>query len=329
MNVLFLKNLAAKTHRGLRGRVEQGRSGGGLCYGYDVVKATDDAGEPLRGERTVNEQEADVVRRVFRDFAAGISPRAIAKRLNDEGIPGPSDRLWNDSTVRGHAKRGAGLLNNELYIGRLVWNRLRYVKNPSRPASGYRGSTRRTNGSSRTCRSFGIVDDALWRAVKNRQERTRRKARATVITAVRQARANRLNGTHRPRHLLSGPLECGVCGGSYAMRGQARYGCSNHVMNGSCVNGRGIRRTVLDEAGVGRVEGETDGARGGGLVQAGHGRRRNRLNRLNRERRASGEEDRQELAGGEEEDEGDGRRDRGRRITSGAWWTGSASSRFA
>ena len=31
MNALFLKDLAAKTHRGLRGRVEQGRSGGGLC----------------------------------------------------------------------------------------------------------------------------------------------------------------------------------------------------------------------------------------------------------------------------------------------------------
>ena len=100
MNALFLKDLAAKTHRGLRGRVEQGRSGGGLCYGYDVVKATDDAGEPVRGDRTVNEQEADIARRVFRDFAAGISPRAIAKRLNDEGIPGPSNRLWNDSTVR-------------------------------------------------------------------------------------------------------------------------------------------------------------------------------------------------------------------------------------
>jgi site-specific DNA recombinase len=34
MNALFLKDLAAKTHRGLRGRVEDGKSGGGLCYGY-------------------------------------------------------------------------------------------------------------------------------------------------------------------------------------------------------------------------------------------------------------------------------------------------------
>lgn len=31
MNALFLKDLAAKTHRGLRGRVEGGKSGGGLC----------------------------------------------------------------------------------------------------------------------------------------------------------------------------------------------------------------------------------------------------------------------------------------------------------
>ena len=38
MNALFLKDLADKTRRGLRGRVEQGRSGGGLCYGYRIVE---------------------------------------------------------------------------------------------------------------------------------------------------------------------------------------------------------------------------------------------------------------------------------------------------
>ena len=39
MNALFLKDLAEKTHRGLRGRIEDGKSAGGLCYGYRVVKA--------------------------------------------------------------------------------------------------------------------------------------------------------------------------------------------------------------------------------------------------------------------------------------------------
>jgi site-specific DNA recombinase len=93
MNALFLKDLAAKTHRGIRGRVEKGKSGGGLSYGYDVVKYINAEGEPIRGERTVNEAEAEIIRSVFRDFAAGISPRAIARRLNDEAIPGPDVAL--------------------------------------------------------------------------------------------------------------------------------------------------------------------------------------------------------------------------------------------
>jgi hypothetical protein len=28
-------------------------------------------------------------------------------------------------------KRGTGIINNELYIGQLIWNRLRYIKDPS------------------------------------------------------------------------------------------------------------------------------------------------------------------------------------------------------
>ena len=36
MNAPFLKDLAAKTHRDLRGRVEAGKSGGGICHGYET-----------------------------------------------------------------------------------------------------------------------------------------------------------------------------------------------------------------------------------------------------------------------------------------------------
>src|SRR5712664_578474 len=85
MNALFLKDLAAKTHRGLRGRVEKGKAGGGRCYGYDVVKRTDSEGEPVRGERRINEAEAAIVGRIFREFAVGKSPRAIATDLNRAG----------------------------------------------------------------------------------------------------------------------------------------------------------------------------------------------------------------------------------------------------
>ncbi|SLN75018.1 Transposon gamma-delta resolvase [Roseivivax jejudonensis] len=125
MNQIFLKDLGAKTHRGLRGRVEAGRSGGGNAYGYDVVRRLGADGDPVKGEREINPAEAEIVRRIFRDFADGASPIAIAHALNAESIPGPRGKLWRDTAIRGHRTRGTGILNNELYIGRRIWNRMR------------------------------------------------------------------------------------------------------------------------------------------------------------------------------------------------------------
>ncbi len=292
MNALFLKDLAAKTHRGLRGRVEAGKSGGGICYGYDVVRLHDDAGEPIRGERSIDEAEAEIVRRIFREFAQGTSPRVIARRLIGDGIPGPKGRLWTDSVLRGHAKRGTGLLNNELYIGRLVWNRQRFMKNPD---TGKRVA--RINPPEEwiiaEVPELRILDDELWQAAKARQGEISENY-ATAIAATRAAQANNLNSTLRPRYLLSGLLECGVCGGSYAKRGQDRYGCSNHVMSGSCANSRTIRRVEIEErvmAGLKEKLMEPEAAAEAMKAYA------EETNRLNRERRALGATDRKELAG--------------------------------
>jgi hypothetical protein len=48
-----------------------------------VVRETNADGDAIRGGRCINEAEAAVVLRMFRDFAAGRSPRAIARDLND------------------------------------------------------------------------------------------------------------------------------------------------------------------------------------------------------------------------------------------------------
>jgi site-specific DNA recombinase len=168
MGALYLKDLADKTRRGLRGRVEAGKSGGGNSYGYDVVRGLGPDGQPLTGERRVNAGEAVIVRRIFEEYAAGISPRAIAKRLNAEGVPGASGSTWGPSTIHGNRQRGTGILNNELYIGRLVWNRLRYVKDPE---TGKRVS--RLNPDSgwivQSVPGLRIVDQELWERVKARQ----------------------------------------------------------------------------------------------------------------------------------------------------------------
>jgi site-specific DNA recombinase len=174
MNALFLKDLAEKTHRGLRGRIEDGKSAGGLCYGYRVVK-TISGGNVTTGEREIEPSEAAIIERIFRQFVAGVSPKQIAKNLNRERIAGPFGGPWSPSTIYGNAKRGTGILNNELYIGRLVWNRLRCVKNPD---TGKRVS--RLNPSSewvtREVAALRIVSHELWAAAKTRQEQTRHAA---------------------------------------------------------------------------------------------------------------------------------------------------------
>jgi site-specific DNA recombinase len=283
MNALFLKDLAAKTHRGLRGRVEGGKSGGALCYGYRVVKKLDDRGEPIRGDRQIDDTQATIVRRLFKEFASGASPRLIARTLNAEHVPGPDGSLWSDTTIRGHVKRGTGIINNELYVGRLIWNRQRYVKDPS---TGRRVS--RMNPQAdwiiTEVPELRIIGDELCRAAKTRQREIADKC-AHVTEAVREAQSNRLNGSHRPKALFSGLLYCGVCAGPYSIRGQGRYACSAHVTNGSCPNSRSITRADLEKR---VLAGLKDRMMAPEVVTEAMRSYAEETNRLNRERRANG-----------------------------------------
>ena len=130
MSALFLKDLAQKTRRGQIGRVKAGRIPGGKSFGYEVIKDGDD-----RGRRAISPTEADIVRRIFREYATGKGPLAIVRDLNYESVPGLSGRHWNASALLGSLKRRNGILNNELYVGQIVYNRQRFLKDP---ASGKR-----------------------------------------------------------------------------------------------------------------------------------------------------------------------------------------------
>ena len=241
MNQLFLKDLAAKTRRGLRGRVEQGLSGGGNSYGYKVVRRLGADGAPVTGEREIDADEAAVIRRVFRDFADGISPRAIAQRLNAEGVPGPRGKLWRDTAIRGHRTRGTGLINNELYVGRLIWNRLRYVKDPE---TGRRVSRQNPPEAwiITEVPELRIVDDALWNRVKARQGEIAAEPRVQAIKATEFWKKR------RQTHLLTGLLRCGCCGGGFASVGKDYVACAAARKLGTCEQRRSFRRGELEDA---------------------------------------------------------------------------------
>ncbi|WP_233493443.1 recombinase family protein [Ruegeria atlantica] len=166
-----------------------------------------------------------------------MSPRNIAANLNDEGIPGPRG-TWGASTIYGNHQRGTGILNNELYIGRLVWNRQRFVKDPD---TGKRQA--RLNPPEdwviEDVPDLRIMSDDLWNAVKARQEETRSTA---ISDGIRK-----LGLTKRARHLFSGMLTCGGCGGGVIQVGKHYYGCSTHRNKGTCDNRLTIKRAELED----------------------------------------------------------------------------------
>jgi site-specific DNA recombinase len=175
---------------------------------------------------------------LFREFAEGCSPRAIAKRLNFEGIPGPEGRPWGDTTIRGQTDRGTGILNNALYAGRLEWNRCSYIKDP-RTGKRIARPNPRSKWEIVEIPDLRIVDDGLWARVKARQQETR-------FEIGCDEQGNALNRAHRRRYLLSGLIVCGCCGGAYTIVGPDRYGCATRRSKGTCSNTLRIGRNEIE-----------------------------------------------------------------------------------
>jgi DNA invertase Pin-like site-specific DNA recombinase len=288
MNALFLKDLAKKTHRGLRGRVEKGYSAGAVGYGYRMIRRLSSEGELVRGEREIDPAQALVVDRIFREFADGKSPLAIARDLNAEGVAGPAGKSWRDTSIRGDVRRGTGIINNELYVGVRVWNHKHSVTDP-----GSGKSVTRFNPESEWIRNevpeLRIVADDLWEAAKRQQQ-----ALAERHAGIREAaQARALVGARRPAYLLSGLLECGLCGGTYAVVVGDRYGCVGHHRSRSCTNNRTIRRGDLEcraLAGVTEKLVSADKIEAAVTAYAAH------INRENREQRIQADADRRGLA---------------------------------
>lgn len=238
MNALFLKELGKKTHRGLKGKALSGKSAGGITYGYKAAASFAPDGAPIRGDREIDPAEAAVVRRIFADYAKGISPRKIAEALNLERVPGPQGGHWGTSTIHGNRERGTGILNNELYICRQVWNRLRYVKDPG---TGKRIS--RLNLEAEwvitEVPALRIIDDELWEQVRSRQGALVSKNTGVPVWDRRL-----------PKFLFSGLMNCGCCGSGFSKISKEAFGCSAARKKGPavCTNMATIRRQDLEGA---------------------------------------------------------------------------------
>ena len=235
---LYVKELAKKVHRGLEGLALRGLSTGGRCFGYDAIPV----GAGTSKQLAVNESEAAVVRRIFEMSAAGVSLKRIVAVLNAERVPPPRPRngrraSWCPTAVR-------EMLRRELYRGRVIWNRSRFVKRPGtnrrvcrpRPESEWKITERP---------ELRIVSDQLWHAVVARIEKFK-----TVYAG--RGNGGLLTRAATSPYLFSGILKCAECGGNLVIisgnKGRhRRYGCANYFYRKTCSNALTERQEWLEE----------------------------------------------------------------------------------
>ncbi|MEI6731007.1 MAG: recombinase family protein, partial [Pseudomonadota bacterium] len=205
MNELYLDDLREKTHRGMTGQALKGYSAGGRTYGYKRVPIENPAkldanGRPeiIAVRREINEDEAKWVRKIFEWFASGESPKSIANKLNQIGVPSTRASTWAANAIYGDCNEGTGLLNNQLYIGKYIWNRSAWLKDPD---TGKRKRTKREDKEwvITAMPELQIIEQPLWDAVQARQQDIRKRS-----VKLREALNNPNSRCHSGKFLFSG-----------------------------------------------------------------------------------------------------------------------------
>jgi hypothetical protein len=247
---LYLREMAAKIRRGLRGQLERGFATGSITYGYRTVPVPDPSGKTdvngypvLVGKRVeIIPQEARVVRQIFELFASGLGATSIVDRLNRDGVPGPRGATW---------KRGAlkWILDNERYTGKLIWGRVRFERRPGTRQKIAR-PVPREQWHTQDRPDLRIIDPALWDRVQARRHEVRNALPPASPGTPRLMRGR--NAALYSKNLFSGFMRCAACGGAITAvnsgNGSPRYGCSRSHRNGltACPNRLTIRAKVAD-----------------------------------------------------------------------------------
>ena len=197
VNEWYLEDMSENIRSVLTSRREHGFHIGSFApYGY-----LKDPGR--KGRLMIDEEAASVVREIFSMFADGYGKSAIARTLNERGVPNPSaykrkqglrykppqkavSVLWTYSTI-------AHVLTNEVYIGNMVQGRFASVS--------YKTKELKTRPKSAWIRVEGthepIIDMELWNRVRNKVASHARPFAGTGMI-----------------HPLSGKVTCMYCGSS-------------------------------------------------------------------------------------------------------------------
>ncbi len=222
MNAVFLKDLSAKTRRGLIGVIESGRQIGPPAYGYRLVNRIEGS-KVIRGLREIDPETSEVVRRIYRLYIKGASARAIAKLLTEENIPPPrAAKTWGHITLTG-SHLCTGILSNPIYKGERIHGVTESAINPATA----RRTTRLTPRSRWTvvpAPHLRIVDDETWEAAQQQlHARSRPRTRPPGVPALA-----------RGAMPLTPLLRCARCKGPVRTIARDRWACQSSKSSSAC-----------------------------------------------------------------------------------------------
>jgi len=236
MNEMFLDDLRERTHRGLTGQALKGYNCGGRTFGYRNTPIEDELRKDAYGRPAViavrydvDEAQAGIVRGIHSWYAVGHSYKWIAGELNRRRIPSSRGGTWATTAVK-------VILENDMYAGRLTWNRRAWMKHPETGKRTYRERPREEWIVSEKP-ELRIVPQDVIDAVRERQRRNRENSPSAFAISPAQ------------RYLLSGLLACAACAGSFVIVAKGRYGCATHKTRGPavCTNGITVSRHIVED----------------------------------------------------------------------------------
>lgn len=237
-NAQYAKDISRKIKSSFDTKRRQGQFIGAFCsYGY--AKDPSDHNHLI-----IDESAAAVVRRIFNMFEQGKGKDAIARILNSENIPCPSEykRLLGENYKNGLKSEGTTywtystvgrILSNKMYIGDMVQGKYRRVDMHGRAHKQDEDAWIISEDT-----HDAIIEDAQWARVQQ-----------LLFTRTRNIDFS----TSNP---LSGFIKCGDCGRGMVHRGKgdkAYYNCGTYDRYGPSIcskhriSSTQLERVILDD----------------------------------------------------------------------------------
>lgn len=233
-----------RTRRGQEGKAIKGELSVGKTYGYRNVN----------GGRVIDEQQAEIVREMYKWRASGWSGQRIARQLNVDGVQPPgatwnrtstgprrknTAKTWRPSCIVGDPTRGVGILNNPLYKGLVVWGRSKWTRQARDSNIRVVSQNPEAEWISVKKPELQIVPDDLWNKVRAIQTATNGHR-----LAIRKALGRKRGEGRGSKYWLGSVLVCGECGANLIGDGRNDYICPTflHGPGTKCHNDMRFRR---------------------------------------------------------------------------------------